>query len=479
MSTPADEALPPSGELWRLDAVSLSERLASEEITPVHLLDMYLERCDRLEPKLSAFAVLDRAGAAAAAKDATERQKSGQRRGPLDGVPVAIKDNLFVAGLPAEWGSRMFKGFFPERDDICVERLRTAGAVIIGKTTTPEFALSGRTENSVTGTTRNPWDTNLTPGGSSGGAVAAVAAGMVPLAIGTDAGGSTRMPASYTGLVGLRPSNGYIPRCYGFPPMAVDFQAIGVITRTMRDLELLLGAVAGPDIRDPVSMHVILPRRQGKPQRLGWFTSVGDVSASSDVIASHADTLLHLESLGYTIEKCPPPFDLNEIREIWGTLTSVGAARTARRLGDKWKALATDQIAGLVERGLAVPAATYVDTLDRLQGFRSKTSANWGDFDALVLPSNPIPAWPVESEHPIEIDGKPVSPDAQGVFCGWVNAMGYAGLSIPGRPSPDGRPIGIQLVAPAGTDAVIIDIARRLEQAMPWRDRWPPLASTA
>ena len=133
----------------------------------------------------------------------------------------------------------MLKGFVPERDDVCVERLRAAGAVIIGKTTTPEFALSGRTENLATGTTRNPWDPRLTPGGSSGGAVAAVAAGMVPLAIGTDAGGSTRIPASYTGLVGLRPSNGRIPRCYGFPPMALDFQAIGVITRTMRDLELM------------------------------------------------------------------------------------------------------------------------------------------------------------------------------------------------------------------------------------------------
>jgi aspartyl-tRNA(Asn)/glutamyl-tRNA(Gln) amidotransferase subunit A len=439
---------------------------------------MYLERCDLLEPKLNAFALLDRDGAAAAAKAATERQATGRRLGPLDGIPVAIKDNFFVAGLPAAWGSLMLEGFVPERDDICVERLRAAGAVIVGKTTTPEFALSGRTENRVTGTTRNPWNPDLTPGGSSGGAVAAVAAGMVPLAIGTDAGGSTRMPASYTGLVGLRPSNGRIPRRYGFPPMALDFQVIGVITRTVRDLELLFGAVSGPDVRDPISLHVTPPRRQAKPRRLGWFTKIGEEGASSEVAASLAEALRHLEELGYAVEPCPPPFDLAQIREIWDTITAVGAARAAAQFGDKWKTLATSQIAALVERGLAVPATSYVNALDRLQTFRADTSANWGDFDALVLPVNPIPAWPVETEHPTEIDGKPVTPGAQGMFCGWVNAMGYAGMSVPGRPSADGRPIGIQLVAPAGADEVVIEIAQRLEKIVPWKDRWPPLAES-
>ncbi len=346
MPRSAHDAASISGELWRQDAVGLSGRLAAGEVSPVQLLEMYLERCDRLEPKLNAFAVLDRTGAATAAREATERQKSGRRCGPLDGIPVAIKDNLYVAGLPAEWGSRMLKGFVPDRDDICVERLRAAGAVIVGKTTTPEFALSGKTENLTTGTTRNPWDPRLTPGGSSGGAVAAVAAGMVPLAIGTDAGGSTRMPAGYTGLVGLRPSNGRIPRCYGFAPMAVDFQAIGPITRTMRDLELLFGVVGGSDARDPVSLHFAPPRRQAMPRRLGWFTSVGEVSASADVIASHANALRLLQGLGYAVEKCAPPFDIAEIRELWDTLTCVGAARAARRLGADWKSLATDQIIG-------------------------------------------------------------------------------------------------------------------------------------
>jgi aspartyl-tRNA(Asn)/glutamyl-tRNA(Gln) amidotransferase subunit A len=464
--------------LWREDAVGQSALLDAGKITPLQLLEMYLERCDRMGPVLNAFTLLDRAGAATAAAAATDRQKVGRRLGPLDGIPVAIKDNLHVVGLPAEWGSLMLKGFVPERDDICVERLRAKGAIIIGKTTTPEFALSGRTENRATGTTRNPWDPRLTPGGSSGGAVAAVAAGMVPLAIGTDAGGSTRMPASYTGLVGLRPSNGRVPRRYGFPPMALDFQAIGLITRTMRDLELLFSAVAGPDVRDPISLSVTPPRRHAKPRRLGWFTSIGAESASAQVVASHGEALRQLEHLGYMVEPCAAPFDLEEIRGIWDTITSVGAARAAGRFGESWKTLATKQIAELVERGLRVPATTYVNALDRLQTFRAETSARWGDFDALVLPANPVPAWPVETDHPTEIDGRPLTLGAQGMFCGWVNAMGYAGMSVPGRPSVDGRPIGIQVVAPAGADEVLVEIGRGLEEVSPWKDRWPPLATS-
>src|SRR5262245_20732997 len=252
---------PANTEFWREDATGLTALLNTGRTTPIELLDIYLERCERLGPALNPFTLLDRTGATAAAQAAADRQKAGRRLGPLDGIPVLIKDNLYVAGLPAEWGSLMLKGFVPERNDICVERLLARGAVILGKTTTPEFALSGRTENKVTGTTRNPWDPRLTPGGSSGGAVAAVAAGLAPLAIGTDAGGSTRMPASYTGLVGLRPSNGRVPRRYGFPPMAIDFQAIGLITRTVRDLTLLFSTVAGPDVRDPISLATSqLPR---------------------------------------------------------------------------------------------------------------------------------------------------------------------------------------------------------------------------
>ena len=258
---------------WQLDATALSALLDAREITPLRLLEQSLGRLDALEPVLNAFTHVDRDGALAAATAATARQAAGARLGPLDGIPVSVKDNIFVAGLPARWGSLLFREHIPDRDDICVERLRAAGAVIVGKTTTPELAMLGRTDSRLSGVTRSPWDPALTPGGSSGGASASVAAGITTLAIGTDMGGSTRLPASYTGLVGMRPSTGRIARRFGFPATAIDFQVIGPFARTMRDMRLLYGALAGPDRRDPYP-YGFRPLRTSRP-------TVGSGSAGS------------------------------------------------------------------------------------------------------------------------------------------------------------------------------------------------------
>lgn len=467
-----------SPDLWRTDAATLSRALDAGAVTPSALIEMYLDRCERLEPALNAFVFIDRAGAQRAAEAATGRQRAGRRLGPLDGIPVSVKDNLHMGGMPASWGSLMFEAYIPEKDDICVERLRAAGAVIIGKTTTPEFALMGRTESRLKGVTRNPWDPRLTPGGSSGGAVAAVAAGMAPLAIGTDAGGSTRMPAGYTGLVGLRPSNGRVPRRHGFPPMALDFQAIGLIGRTMADLDLLLGALAGADPRDPTSMNLPALVAPDRPLRIGWFTRIGDEASDLEVEAAHAQARAALQALGHRVEECAPPFDIAELRAIWDTLTPVGAARAALPHAG-WRTQATDQIARLVEQGVMTSAVDYVRVLDRLQAFRAETAARWGDFDALLLPTTPAPAWSAELDAPPTIGGKPGSGATQGMFCGWVNALGFSGLNVPGLPHPDGRPVGLQIVAPFGRDGVAVEIGRQLEGHLPWADRWPAMAEAA
>lgn len=466
--------------LWRQDLAGLSSLLDAGTVTSADLVQMSLSRIAHLEPTLNAFIHIDAEGAMRAADAAMMRQREGRRLGPLDGIPVAVKDNLFVAGMPASWGSLLFRNHASPQDDICIERLRAAGGIVIGKTTTPEFALSGRTESRLAGITRNPWNPELTPGGSSGGSVAAVAAGIVPYAIGTDAGGSTRMPAAYTGLVGLRPSNGRIPRRYGFPPMALDFQAIGPLTRTVHDLELVLDVLAGPDARDPASRRLpSLAASPGRRLRIGCFTAIGDESADSSVVTAIEVGINHLARLDCAIEPCSAPFDLALLRGIWGTLTAAGAARVARRFPDRWRAEATDSIAATVERGLALPATSYVEAMDRLAIFRADVSARWDGFDALIMPTAPSPAWPVGVEYPVEIGGRPGSAATQGMFCGWVNAVGYPALSIPMTPHPDGRPIGMQIVAPFGNDAVVLEIARRLETAVPWADRWPALASAA
>ncbi len=460
--------------VWRMDATGLSGLLANGEVTPLALLELSLRRLAALEPQLNAFTYVDAAGATAAAEAATARQRAGTRLGPLDGVPVSVKDNLFVKGMPARWGSLLFADHVPAQDDICVERLRAAGAVIIGKTTTPEFALLGRTESRLSGITRNPWNLALTPGGSSGGAVASVAAGITTLAVGTDAGGSTRQPAGYTGLVGMRPSTGRLARRFGFPPMAIDFQAIGPFARTMRDMALLYGVLAGPDARDPYSRRfpaeAAVP--PGKRLRVGWFTSIGAEGATPEVCASVARAAADLAGMGCELVEVAAPYDLAGLRRAWGTLTAAGAARMAARFPDRWRAEVTDTIRATAERGLALTAAEHVEALDALQAWRCDVTATWGDYDALLIPTGAAPAWRAEDEAPPGL-----TPATQGMFCGWVNAAGLAAISVPGLPHPDGRPIGVQLVAPFGGDAVVLELARRLEVANPWAGRWPALAS--
>jgi aspartyl-tRNA(Asn)/glutamyl-tRNA(Gln) amidotransferase subunit A len=460
---------------WRLDATALSALLETREITPLQLLDQALARLDAFEPVLNAFTHVDRDGALAAARAATDRQAAGARLGPLDGIPVSVKDNIFVAGLPARWGSLLYRDHVPDRDDICVERLRTAGAVIVGKTTTPEFAMLGRTDSRLSGITRSPWDPALTPGGSSGGASASVAAGVTTLAIGTDMGGSTRLPASYTGLIGMRPSTGRIPRRYGFPATCIDFQVIGPFARTMRDMRLLCGVLAGPDPRDPFSerfppMPDVTP---GRRLRIGWFTAIGQEGATPEVAASVAAAVGSLAGANCDVAQVCAPFDLGALRGFHATLTAAAAARIVVRYPDRWRTDTCDNVRAAAERGLAISAAAYVEALDALASWRADVTAAWGEYDALICPAAAAPAWRAEDEAPPAL-----SPATQGMFGAWINAAGLPGISVPGQPHPDGRPIGVQIVAPFGDDAIVLQLAERLETLAPWADRWPAMALT-
>jgi aspartyl-tRNA(Asn)/glutamyl-tRNA(Gln) amidotransferase subunit A len=460
---------------WQLDATALSALLDAREITPLQLLEQALTRLDALEPVLNAFTCVDREGATAAATAATARQAAGARRGPLDGIPVSVKDNIFVRALPAQWGSLLFRDFVPEHDDICVERLKAAGAVIIGKTTTPELAMSGRTDSRLSGITRSPWDPTLTPGGSSGGASASVAAGVTPLAIGTDMGGSTRLPASYTGLLGMRPSTGRIPRRFGFPATCIDFQVIGPFARTVRDMRLLYDVLAGPDPRDPYSERFPPPPEVSPARRLriGWFTTIGTEGAVAEVAASVAAAVDTLAKANCTVAPVSAPFDLAALRGFHATLTAAAAARIVVRFPDRWRQDTCDNVRAAAERGLAITAAAYVDALDALAVWRADITAAWGEYDALVCPTAAAPAWRAEDEAPPGL-----TPLNQGMFGAWINAAGLPGISVPGQPHPDGRPIGVQIVAPFGHDAVVLELAHRLETLAPWADRWPAMAAT-
>ena len=469
MGNPLNNPLSPGSSAALLSAAFNDGRLTSSE-----LLEQSFACIHRANEALGAFVHLDEGGAMAAAKASDKRIALGKRLSPLDGVPISVKDNLWVAGMPARWGSRMWADFVPPRDDVVVERLKGAGAVIVGKTNTPEFAFAGRTSSLLHGPARNPWNTDLTPGGSSGGAAASVAAGMTPFAIATDAGGSIRLPASYTGLYGLRPSNGRIPRRHGFPPIAFNLQTIGVLSRSLDDLTAVYRIVAGADPRDPDSQTFVHELAEGVPEtkahrlKIGWFASHGDESVHPEVAEAVRECAGLFEGLDCEVVACEPPYDISAIRSIWSALGAAGVARAVEIHPNRWASEASGPIIANAERGLRMSASDYVRALDELAAFRRNVAANWGEFDAFLCPSAASPAWPLEDAFPEFVDGRPGHAFVQNTFATWVNAIGHPGLSIPARPHTDGRPLGIQIVGQMGEERTILELARRLEGAACW-----------
>jgi aspartyl-tRNA(Asn)/glutamyl-tRNA(Gln) amidotransferase subunit A len=478
-------------ELWKLPVTELATLMARKALSPVELLEMYLERCARLNGALNAIVAFDHDGARAQAKASEQRMRTGTRLGALDGIPVTVKDNLFVRGLPATWGSRLFRDHRPEQDDLVVARLRAAGALIVGKTNTPELALASHTDNLVFGKTRNPWNLALTPGGSSGGAVAAVAAGLAPLAIGTDAGGSIRRPAGYTGIVGLRPSSGRIARCYGFPALAHDFQVIGPAARTVDELYALVRCVAGADARDRASLAFsgeVLPEAldaQPLPRlRIRHVAGIGAHPIDAPIRAAIARAAQQLEALGHHVSDGPAPFDPDEIDRIRAVLSGAAVARVVSP-HEGWREQVGSSVAEWTDNGLKLSAVDHVRALDALHALRVRIAGEFDTVDVLLTATSTAMPWPVEQPFPPQIDGRAAGSRASGLFSGFVNAAGLPAISVPVTPGaaglpdglPEGLPIGMQLIGAFGADLQLLQLAHEYERAHPWAGRWPASAA--
>jgi aspartyl-tRNA(Asn)/glutamyl-tRNA(Gln) amidotransferase subunit A len=445
-----------------LDASGLSAAFAAGRLSPEDALDSCLARTAQLNPMLNAIVALDADGARETARASTERWRKGAPLSPLDGVPITVKDNLFVAGLPATWGSRIFAEFVPDADELPVERLRRAGLVIVGKTNVPEFTSQGYTDNRLFGPTRNPWDPALTPGGSSGGAVASVASGMAPLALATDGGGSIRRPASHTGLFGLKPSVGRIARGRGFPAIMHDFEVVGPVARSIDDIELAMSILAGPDPRDPASGCWPDWRRPRAPLpslRILWIAEFEGAPVDAEISDSVAQSCAILGELGHRIELGPPPFPVENLTRIWSVVVPTGLAWLMlphwSRLDELMPALANAATAGA-----ALRATDYAEALALVSELKRDLATAFESYDVILTPSAAALPWAAEKSHPEIIAGQPVGPRGHAVFTSFVNASGCPGLAVPGPPSRSGVPIGFQLVARRGQDELLVDLAR-------------------
>jgi aspartyl-tRNA(Asn)/glutamyl-tRNA(Gln) amidotransferase subunit A len=444
----------------------LATQLQNGQASSAGLVRRAFERIEMFDPRLNSFVALDRSGALAAAKESDERRLRGRAHSRLDGIPISVKDNLNVAGFPTTWGSRALKDYRPAKDELPIARLRQAGMIAIGKTNAPEFTLEGYTRNDLFGVTRNPWNTDLTPGGSSGGAAASVAAGFVPAAIGTDGGGSIRRPACHTGLVGYKPSIGRWPRADGLPAILTDFETVGSLVWTVEDTLLLDAILRGRDPRDLRSSYAPAPSWPKKSARILYVPRFGAAPVDPEV-ASQVEAFAHrLSSMGHDVREGTVFFDLAVAGRIWHVVSRAGVAWLMAE-NPAYEKLAGASARAMAEDGRKVSGADYLGALEAVSALRRHVAELFEGVDLVLTPTAAALPWPAATPYPDRIDGKPAGPRDHAIFTGWVNIAGVPALSLPIGLSRSGLPIGAHLVAAFGADDQLLAFAREVAGAVP------------
>jgi aspartyl-tRNA(Asn)/glutamyl-tRNA(Gln) amidotransferase subunit A len=456
----ADRRHRPRMNLWELTAAELAAGYAAKTFSPRDALASVLSRMEAVNPQINAVVTLDIAGAQAAADASSTRWRDGVALGAFDGVPLTVKDNIPVRGMRATWGSRIYQNWIPEKDELPIALLREGGAVIFGKTNCPEFTLQGYTDNLLFGVTRNPWNLELTPGGSSGGAVAAVVAGIGPVAVGTDGGGSIRRPAAHTGLVGLKPSRDVVARRDGFPVILLDCEVIGPIARTVDDTRALFQALGG---RIALQMTAEPEARQ---RRILYVRQFGGSPVDGEIARSVADAANNLAALGHAVEEGEAPFDIDALNNAWPVISQVGLAWLLKDYAERLDEISPPMQA-MARSGVVLSATAYYDAIDVVTRLRQTLHAFFARYDLILTPATAALPWPATEPFPPEINGEPVGPRGHAIFTAFANMAGCPAISIPCRPSKSGLPIGFQLVGDVGRDELLFTLAARYEAAHP------------
>ncbi|RNF34362.1 amidase [Paracoccus methylarcula] len=447
---------------WKLGICELSQAYRNGAMTPIEVAEAYRARIDRIDPILNCYVAINPALADEAAESA-DRIAAGAPRSPLEGVPVAVKDNLVTRGMPVSWGSAVFaEQGICSHDELPVSRLREAGAVILGKTNTPEFAVEGYTHNRLYGTTGNAWNPALTPGGSSGGSVSAVAAGLAAAAIGTDGGGSIRRPAGYTGLLGLKPTIGAVPRAGGLPQVLLDFEVVGGLARSAADQRVLHAVLAGEDRADPMSRRRISGQPLPESLRILYVPVLGDNPCDPGILKCCGELADRLRDLGHQVTEDAMPFDLAALNDFWPRFGQIGLA-AMRNAIPEMAAKASSPYLDMADMGASVAAPDFYAALDLVRDLRAATSAFFADWNVIMTPSSAAQPWAAAEPFPPEIAGRPVGPRGHAVYTGWVNAAGLPGLNLSAGMDGDGMPVGAQLVGDLFSESMLLDMAASLE----------------
>jgi Asp-tRNA(Asn)/Glu-tRNA(Gln) amidotransferase A subunit family amidase len=474
----------PSSDLIFLPAVRMAELIRQKQISPVELVEAHLAHIDLLQPKVNAFVQLDAQRALAQARAAEAAVGRTQQLGPLHGVPISIKSSIDVAGMRCEAGTKLRQGYVAACDAPLVTRLRRAGAIVLGMTNTPELLMAWETDNLIYGRTNNPWDLSRTAGGSSGGEAAAIATGCSAGGVGSDGGGSIRVPAHFCGICGLKPTPGRIPATGHFPQSVGPFALTGVVgplARTVEDLKVLFEAMQGPDIGDPSA--ALVPVRWPD---LSTSDAVGRIKIAyfeDDVrtpvtpetrraVCKAADTL---RCAGFEVDAFRPE-GLEQACELWWKFFGVAGGML---LGPMTRGHESElspilkEFNGWIATEAPHTAQSLLDIWIQRDLVRMKIFEQMENFPVLLCPVASVPAFR-HGEREWQIEGKSVKYLDAWSYCEWFNLLGMPAVSVPISNSPEGLPIGVQVVARPWEEELVLSVAGALEREVGTSKR-PPL----
>ena len=454
-------------EICYASATKQAAWIQTKKISPVEVMQAHLERIQSLNPSLNAVVTLAD-GAMERSRRAEMALMKGENWGPLHGVPFTAKDCFDTAGTRTTRGSKLFENRVPSQDATAVLRLRQAGAILLGKTNLPEFALWDETSNKVFGQTNNPWNPEKTPGGSSGGEAAAIAAGFSPLGIGTDLGGSNRLPAHYCGIVGFKPTHGRIPLSGQWPELMTRYFHVGTLSRTVEDTALALSILLGPDGKDPYAIPLPAPHIPSlstplPPLEVGWLTEGPFAPVDEAIQGKVREAAATLEDLGCRTQpvflkewrKSPPIQLIMDVLVVEAT-QYFEPIITGRE----------DQLSPAVQQLLNLPVPSlrvYVAALAACEQLRHDMMKHFSSFDLLLLPTGPITAH-AHNAVSLEINHQTTSRVHAASITPAFGITGSPAISVPAGLSPDGLPIGVQLVARHFEESILFHVAAALEK---------------
>lgn len=468
--------------LDRLSLIQLLDLLSAREISCAELMNATLDRIESTHPKLNAVVSQRPREELLADAEAADAQRAAGDARPLEGVPLGVKDLEDVAGMVTSMGSRVFRDQVAEADSTQVARLRGGGAIVVGKTNTPEFGFTAITKNPLFGVTRSPWNAERTPGGSSGGSSAVLAGGVLPLVTSSDGGGSIRIPASFTGAFGLKPSQGRIPRG---PMKAWDYgstSVYGPLTRTVEDGALFLDIVAGPSPCDPASLpHPGLKYRDvldsGLPAslRIAWSPDLGYARVQADVARVAADAAAVFDQAGLSVEPLEehvpggPPM----LTAAWGSLGNFLIAGQIHEALRSQRQDMTHSFAEALERSWEMTPETFGAATRERGRLNLWCGEVFDRFDLLLTPTVPYDPPPARGPFPTHTEGREQVPAGVAAFTIPFNMSGHPAATVRAGLSDAGLPVGLQIVGPRHRDDLVMRAARLFERARPWHPDWP------